>query len=63
MIKFRHTAFSVLSILSATITLHAQSGCTDSPEAPTALLLIVGTAGMIYGPVLLKKVRRHGGKS
>jgi XrtJ-associated TM-motif-TM protein len=32
-------------VLSATQPLHAQSGCTDSPENPTAVLALVGSAG------------------
>jgi XrtJ-associated TM-motif-TM protein len=57
MIKF---SYVVLSMLFMATTLHAQGGCVDSPEAPTALLLVVGSAGMLYGPRLLKKVFRHG---
>ena len=31
--------------LLATAVAHAQGGCIDSPENPTALLAVVGTAG------------------
>jgi XrtJ-associated TM-motif-TM protein len=31
--------------LAAALPLHAQSGCGDSPEAPTAILALVGSAG------------------
>jgi XrtJ-associated TM-motif-TM protein len=65
MIKSRYAVLSAIALLFSTISLHAQGtggGCVDSPEAPTALLLIVGSAGMFYGPYLLRKVLRRGGK-
>lgn len=34
-------------VLAATTPLYAQAGCTDSPENPTALLAIVGSAGAL----------------
>ena len=40
-------AFAVLSVAS---TLHAQGpgGCVNSPENPTALLAVVGSAGALF---------------
>jgi XrtJ-associated TM-motif-TM protein len=32
-------------VLAAATPLYAQTGCLDSPENPTALLAIVGSAG------------------
>jgi XrtJ-associated TM-motif-TM protein len=32
-------------VLAAAAPLYAQNGCIDSPENPTALLAIVGSAG------------------
>jgi XrtJ-associated TM-motif-TM protein len=32
-------------LAAAAMPLHAQSGCGDSPEAPTAILALVGSAG------------------
>ena len=32
-------------LLVAALPLHAQYGCTDSPENPTAILALVGSAG------------------
>jgi len=32
-------------LLAAAMPLYAQSGCGDSPEAPTAILALVGSAG------------------
>jgi XrtJ-associated TM-motif-TM protein len=34
--------------LSVALPLHAQSGCTDSPENPTVVLALVGSAGAIF---------------
>ncbi len=33
------------SLFLAPALLHAQGGCTDSPECPTAILGVVGAAG------------------
>jgi XrtJ-associated TM-motif-TM protein len=39
----------VLAILAVTVQAGAQSGCTDSPENPTAVLgLVVGAASLGY---------------
>jgi XrtJ-associated TM-motif-TM protein len=39
----------LLLLLAAAVRLHAQSGCDDSPENPTAVLgLIVGVASLGY---------------
>jgi XrtJ-associated TM-motif-TM protein len=35
-------------LLSAALPLHAQIGCTDSPENPTAILALVGSAGAFF---------------
>jgi XrtJ-associated TM-motif-TM protein len=35
-------------LLLAAVPLHAQTGCTDSPENPTAVLAIVGSAGALF---------------
>jgi XrtJ-associated TM-motif-TM protein len=64
MIKFRYAVLSAITLLSAAISVHAQTlnGCTDSPEAPTALLMFVGTVGMFYGSSVLRKVLRRSAK-
>jgi XrtJ-associated TM-motif-TM protein len=31
-------------LLSATLSLHAQGGCVESPEDPTAVLALLGSA-------------------
>ncbi len=40
-------------------SLHAQHGCIHSPEAPTGVLMLVGSAGMIYGSSWLRKAVQH----
>jgi XrtJ-associated TM-motif-TM protein len=35
-------------VLAMPVMAHAQSGCTDSPENPTAVLAIVGCAGAFF---------------
>jgi XrtJ-associated TM-motif-TM protein len=39
-------AFALL--FSVTLSLHAQQGCVESPENPTALLAVVGSAGALF---------------
>ena len=34
--------------LSVAVPLHAQSGCTDSPENPTVVLALVGSAAALF---------------
>ena len=41
-------------LFAVTRPLHAQSGCTDSPENPTAVLALVGSAGAFFA-----SARRH----
>jgi XrtJ-associated TM-motif-TM protein len=38
-------------LLLAAAPLHAQSGCTDSPENPTIVLALVGSAGGLFTTV------------
>jgi XrtJ-associated TM-motif-TM protein len=54
--NFRFVIFAAFTLLSASSLLYAQGGCTDSPEAPTDILMFVGTVGMFYGSYLLRKV-------
>jgi XrtJ-associated TM-motif-TM protein len=35
-------------LLLAPLALHAQDGCDDSPENPTIVLAIVGSAGALF---------------
>jgi XrtJ-associated TM-motif-TM protein len=47
----------VLMLLVA-MPLHAQTGCTDSPENPTVVLALVGGAGAMFSAVRAR-VRRN----
>ncbi len=47
-----------LLVLAVPAMMHAQSGCSDSPEAPTDVLMLVGSVGMIYGSSLVAKLLR-----
>jgi XrtJ-associated TM-motif-TM protein len=67
MIKAHYAALSVLVLLSVSTLVHAQtgsgSGCVNSPEAPTDVLMFIGSVGMFYGSsVLMKVLRRYGKK-
>jgi XrtJ-associated TM-motif-TM protein len=44
-------AFSFILILAATLPLRAQTGCDDSPEDPTIVLALVGSAGALAAGV------------
>ncbi|HEY5331204.1 MAG TPA: PExPT-CTERM protein [Acidobacteriaceae bacterium] len=39
--------FAFLFVLAAAAPIYAQNGCIDSPENPTALLAVLGTAGAL----------------
>jgi len=57
---FRFYLLVVIMLLGLPAALHAQSGCSDSPEAPTDVLMLVGTVGMMYGSsVVMKMVRKR----
>jgi XrtJ-associated TM-motif-TM protein len=38
-------------VLLVALPLRAQTGCTDSPENPTAVLALVGGAGALFSAV------------
>lgn len=38
-------------LLLAALPVHAQGGCVDSPENPTAVLGLIGVAGALVVPV------------
>ena len=39
------------AVLCVALPLHAQTGCTDSPENPTVVLALVGSAGALFSTV------------
>jgi XrtJ-associated TM-motif-TM protein len=44
---------ALLLVLLIAAPLYAQQGCTQSPEAPTDVLMAVGAAGAFYGSRVL----------
>jgi len=52
----------ILMFLAVPVVMHAQSGCSDSPEAPTDVLMLVGSIGMIYGSSVVAKLLRKSRK-
>lgn len=56
--KLQFLLWSAAFLLVA-VPLHAQSGCTDSPENPTAVLAVVGSAGALFSTIRARmKARR-----
>jgi XrtJ-associated TM-motif-TM protein len=55
---------SLALLFAITLPLHAQaSGCTNSPENPTAILALVGSAGAFFATARIRiKARRSSGK-
>jgi XrtJ-associated TM-motif-TM protein len=50
----------VASLFVLAAPLHAQTGCTDSPENPTAVLALVGGAGALFSALRTRlKARRN----
>jgi len=58
----RFCVLVLMMVLAAPVLMHAQGGCVDSPEAPTDVLMLVGSIGMVYGSSaamrLLRKLRK-----
>jgi XrtJ-associated TM-motif-TM protein len=47
-------------LLLVAVPLHAQTGCTDSPENPTVVLAMVGGAGALFSTLRARlRSRRH----
>jgi XrtJ-associated TM-motif-TM protein len=50
-------------LFAVVLPLHAQGGCTDSPENPTAILAVVGSAGAFVASARARiRARRHSSK-
>jgi XrtJ-associated TM-motif-TM protein len=48
-----------MAVLAMPVMAHAQTGCTDSPENPTAVLALVGFAGAFFSTARARlKARR-----
>lgn len=62
----KKSAFLLLGfalLLAVALPLHAQDGCTNSPENPTAILAVVGSAGAFFASARARiKGRRSSSK-
>jgi XrtJ-associated TM-motif-TM protein len=50
-----------LMLAAGALPLHAQGGCTDSPEAPTIVLALVGGAGALAASIKAAVSRKRQG--
>jgi len=44
----RYVLCAAILILFPTVSAHAQGGCVNSPEAPTAVLGLIGSAAALF---------------
>jgi XrtJ-associated TM-motif-TM protein len=52
-----------VAVLAVAIPAQAQSGCADSPENPTVVLALVGSAGALFSSLRARvKARRRSGR-
>ena len=52
-----------VTLLLITLPVHAQTGCTDSPENPTVVLALVGSAGAFLSAARAQfRARRNSSK-
>jgi XrtJ-associated TM-motif-TM protein len=47
----RYACLGGLLLAAAAVPVYAQSGCVTSPENPTAVLGLIGAAGLLYSPI------------
>jgi XrtJ-associated TM-motif-TM protein len=53
-------ALLVVAVLAVPVVAHAQTGCGDSPENPTAVLALVGCAGAFFSSARRRFKARRG---
>jgi XrtJ-associated TM-motif-TM protein len=51
----RYSPLFLLLIAAVALPLHAQTGCTDSPEAPTVALALVGGIGALVTRLTMRR--------
>jgi XrtJ-associated TM-motif-TM protein len=57
------TLVGIALLSSVALPLHAQDGCDNSPENPTAILAVVGSAGAFFASARVRiKARRNSSK-
>jgi XrtJ-associated TM-motif-TM protein len=50
----RFAGLGLLLFAAAALPVYAQNGCVGSPENPTAVLGLIGAAGLLYSPIKTK---------
>jgi XrtJ-associated TM-motif-TM protein len=61
--KILLVAAGIALLSSVALPLHAQDGCVNSPENPTAILAVVGSAGAFFVSARARfKARRNSSK-
>ncbi len=60
MMKKTLLAFAFTLVLAITLPLRAQTGCDDSPEDPTIVLALVGSAGAFAAMTWARVKARRG---
>jgi XrtJ-associated TM-motif-TM protein len=58
--KSMFTLAGLALLFSVALPLHAQDGCVNSPENPTAILAVVGSAGALFTSVRARIKARRG---
>jgi XrtJ-associated TM-motif-TM protein len=58
--KVVRMALLAIAVLMMPLAAHAQTGCTDSPENPTAVLALVGSAGAFFASARRRLKARRG---
>jgi XrtJ-associated TM-motif-TM protein len=58
--KIARIALVAMAVLILPMVAHAQTGCTDSPENPTAVLALVGSAGAFFASARRRLKARRG---
>jgi XrtJ-associated TM-motif-TM protein len=61
--KFVRIAMVGIAVMAVPMVVRAQTGCTDSPENPTVVLALVGSAGALVSAARSRlRARRNSGK-
>jgi len=53
----RYSLLFLFLLTAVALPLYAQTGCTDSPEAPTVALALVGGAGALLARLRVRRRR------
>jgi XrtJ-associated TM-motif-TM protein len=52
----RFSLLLTLAVLAIALPIHAQTGCTDSPESPTLVLAVVSGVGALVAGVRRSRI-------